>query len=342
MPIPDSDAAGFLAAREAAEAARRRYEDHDPYTMRHSVRVAEWAVLMGRALPGFGTLRLRRLEITALLHDFGKTFLDGDLIRKPGGLTPSEWFQVRRHPELGAGASELPAEWVDADGIRYHHKHFDGTGYPEGPERGYALPLEARLIAVADVFDALTSRRAYRAGGAYTAPAALDVMDGMRGRELDPGLVVLFRGMYDRECRRAGDVEIGAATLQLRSVLGQELDRARKVVRDLTAGTPGPKALEAVVQRLVRANLDPVSARTIGRKVLGMPLDESFPTDALVAAPERIEPEPGSSVHHREVVLRLARLPEGLNYAQVVVFEGHLWLNVGERAGAGFEVRLAR
>ena len=113
-------------------------------------------------------------------------------------------------------------------------------------------------------------------------------------------------------------------------------------MRDLTAGTPGPKALEAVVQRLVRANLDPVSARTIGRKVLGMPLDESFPPDALVAAPERIEPEPGSSVHHREVVLRLARLPEGLNYAQVVVFEGHLWLNVGERAGAGFEVRLAR
>lgn len=330
----------FPAVRQAAEAVRRRYEDHDPCTMRHSVRVAEWAVLLARNLPDFPVERLQRLEITALLHDIGKTFLDGALIRKRGRLSPSEWTQVRQHPTLGADAAGLPAQWVDTEAIRFHHKRFDGRGYPDGPEWGYMLPLEARLIAVADIFDALTSKRPYRKGGAaYPAPVALDMMDRMRGRELDPGLVVLWRAVYARECRRAGGREVGTDTLQVRSFLWMELQRAVRITREL-ADDREDIDVDRVVERLARANLDPVSARNIARKVLELPLEETFPPRTLRAPPVRVEPPPGIKTNHHEVLLYLARLPETLGYAQVVVFEGNLWLNVSERARGGFEVRL--
>ena len=78
----DQDEARFDAASEAAEVARHRFEGHDRYTSRHSVRVAEWALLMAGHVPGFSRTRLRRLEITALLHDYGKTFLDPEILRK--------------------------------------------------------------------------------------------------------------------------------------------------------------------------------------------------------------------------------------------------------------------
>lgn len=342
----------FEAARRAAEEARRRYEDHDPYTYHHSVRVAHWAVMIAGHVPGFSQERLRRLEVTALLHDYGKTFLDPAILRKTSKLDDAETAQMRRHPALGADHLPVLGEYVLPEAIRWHHKHFDGSGYPDGVVRGIDLPLEARLIAVADVFDALTSERPYRRERPCYSPAeALDLMKGMAGRELDPSLVALFESVYRLECERVGG-EVGSRTLQVQSVIGQEVQRARDLLlaeigpydpRDPLKGRPAPPGLvDRLVEGLVRANLDPESASLIAKHVLKMPLPETFAAQDVVSPPRKVTVPPGGFLHHVEVVLRVRRLPPRFDYMRVVVFMGQLWLSVGERSEDEFEVRLAR
>jgi hypothetical protein len=346
------DDARFDMARRIAEDARRRFEDHDPYTSRHSVRVASWALMVAGQIPSFPRQRLRRLEVTALLHDYGKTFLDPAVIRKGEALTDEERAIVQRHPDLGAENVPVLRDLVDVDGIRWHHKHFDGTGYPEGGPRGAAIPLEARLIAVADVFDALTSERPYRhAPAAYKPADAIELMRGMAGRELDPALVAMFANLYDLECRKVGG-EAGAATMQVRSVLGQEVDRARDLLRmeigpfdpadPLKGRAADDRLVSRISQGLVRANLDPRSATNIARHVLRLPLTETFAAGDLVDPPRRGTRPPGALLHHVEVVLRLRRLPADAEYMHVVAFMGQLWLSVGESREGAFEVRLLR
>ncbi len=342
----------FEAARRAAEEARRRYEDHDPYTHHHSVRVAHWAVMLAGHVPGFSQERLRRLEVTALLHDYGKTFLDPALLRKTSQLTEAESVEIRRHPALGADNLPLSGEYVLPEAVRWHHKHFDGSGYPDGVISGIDLPLEARLIAVADVFDALTSARPYRRDRISYSPAeALDLMRSMAGRELDPSLVALFETVYRLECERVGG-EVGSRTLQVQSVIGQEVQRARDLLRaeigpydprDPLRGRPAPRDLvDRLTEGLVRANLDPESASLIVRHVLKMPLPETFPQEDILSPPRKATSPPGRALHHVEVVLRVRRLPPRFDYMRVVVFMGQLWLSVGERSEDEFEVRLAR
>lgn len=342
----------FEAVREQAEVARQRYEDHDPYTHGHSVRVASWALRIARHIPGFDPVRLHRLEITALLHDFGKTYLDPELIRKPGKLTEDEWAQMRRHPDLGADHIPVAREWVVEEGIRWHHKGYDGSGYPAGPVLGHDLPLEARLIAVADVFDALTSRRTYREGEGRWAPdRALEMMRGMAGRTLDPALVSLFDAQYFVECARVGD-RVGPETLQVQTAIGLEVDRARDLLRaeigpfdpdrPLRGHSVDSGVLHRLVAGLVRASLDPASAANIARYVLRMAQPETFPPASFRSPPRPVPAPPGVLTHHAEVVLDLREVPPEVSYARVVVFEGRLWLSVGERRGDRVEVRLVR
>ncbi len=348
----DQEEARFDAAREAAELARHRFEGHDRYTSRHSVRVAEWALLMAGHVPGFSRSRLRRLEITALLHDYGKTFLDPEILRKGDVLTDQEWALLRLHPELGANHAPIDRAFVDLDGIRWHHKHFDGTGYPDGPMKGLDLPLEARLIAVADVFDALTSERAYRhQPPAYTPSQAIELMQEMAGHELDPALVALFAGVYGLESRRVGG-PAGPATLQVQSVIGHEVSRARELLRveigpyDANDPLKGRKDEDRLVERLagglVRANLNLAAARNIARHVLKLPLQETFTLADLLEPPRRATAPDGAFIHHIEVILRLRRMPEEAAYLHVVAFMGQLWLSIGEHREDVFEVRLAR
>jgi hypothetical protein len=344
--------AEFQKVWQAADRARKKYEGHDPNTAQHSVRVAHWAALIASRIPGYGQARLRRLEITALLHDYGKTFIDPAVIRKGDRLTDEEWAAVRTHPDLGADRVPVAREFVSPDGIRWHHKHFDGSGYPPGDLKGPDIPLEARLIAVADVFDALTSPREYRGDPReYTPADALELMREMAGAELDPGLVALFQSVFDLECTRHGG-KVGASTLQVRSVIGAEVDRARDLLRaeigpfdprdPLSGRRPEPRLVDRLVTGLVRANLDRASAANIVRYVLRLPLDETFSPGDLAGAPRRGTTPPGGFLHHVEVCLNLHRLPPEAAYAHVVVFMGQLWLAVGERRDGGFEVRLAR
>ncbi|HEU4760387.1 MAG TPA: HD domain-containing phosphohydrolase, partial [Dehalococcoidia bacterium] len=137
-------------------------ENHDPATFRHVDRVAAYALAIGREM-GFGPARLRELVLAAQMHDIGKIGLPSYILTKPGKLTDDEWTLIKRHPGKGGHiVARVPSLEGVARIIRHHHERYDGSGYPDGLA-GEEIPLEARIIAAADTFDALTSERPYRA-----------------------------------------------------------------------------------------------------------------------------------------------------------------------------------
>jgi putative nucleotidyltransferase with HDIG domain len=173
----------------------RAVEEKDHYTYRHSERVAAIVVELHREL---GT-RLPLLEkrwTAALVHDVGKVAIPGYILRKPGPLSLDEFAKIKEHPELGAIAireidlfSELAPE------ILYHHERLDGAGYPHGL-KGEAIPWEARVLAVADAFEALTSDRTYR--GALTSQDALAEMMRSAGQHHEPAVLAALARVLDR------------------------------------------------------------------------------------------------------------------------------------------------
>jgi HD-GYP domain-containing protein (c-di-GMP phosphodiesterase class II) len=136
-------------------------EAKDPYTKGHSEKVARLAVQLGERL-GLPPERLRVLYQAGLLHDIGKIGVPDWILNKPGRLTPSEFAVVRGHPARSEEMiGKIPSLRSTLPGIRWHHERLDGSGYPDGTT-GDAIPLDARILAVADVFDAMTSGRSYR------------------------------------------------------------------------------------------------------------------------------------------------------------------------------------
>lgn len=168
-------------------------ESVDPYLRGHSERVASLAVILGREV-GLNGREIRLLNYAGRLHDVGKVAVDAEILQKPGALTPLEWERVRVHPVIG---EEMLRPYVgDPDGllaIRHHHEHWNGGGYPDAL-RGHEIPLLARIITIADVYDALTSDRIYRRAMDHTQ--AIDLMRQMAGEQLDPELVSTFVRMH--------------------------------------------------------------------------------------------------------------------------------------------------
>lgn len=168
---------------EALHALVGAVEAKDRYTHGHSSRVAELSNRMGMAL-GLGPDHLRGLTQGALLHDIGKIGVPDHILNKPGVLTPEERVWIEQHPMAGwEMAVRVPSLREVVTVIRHHHERWDGTGYPDRLE-GEGIALAARIAAVADVWDALTSDRAYRP--AWTEERALDLIVGERGRQFDP------------------------------------------------------------------------------------------------------------------------------------------------------------
>jgi HD-GYP domain-containing protein (c-di-GMP phosphodiesterase class II) len=169
---------------------------HDAYTFTHGVNVSVLAVAFGTSL-GLGAVGLQELGLAGLLHDLGKTGVDDAILNKPGRLTEGEFHQVKAHPTLGRELLEgrgLPEAVLR--GVAEHHEKWGGTGYPAGLA-GEGVHAWARIIGVADVFDALTSKRAYKE--AMLPTRALGVLYGMRERDFPPGLVerfIKFLGPY--------------------------------------------------------------------------------------------------------------------------------------------------
>ena len=170
----------------------------DAGTADHAKSVARYCALIANTL-GFGLAHTRRVEIAGHLHDIGKIGIRDSILAKSGPLDESEWEEMRRHPEIGAdilgsGYFDDVRAWILA-----HHERPDGHGYPYGLERG-EIPLEARILAVADAYEAMTADRVYRpAMGAEAARAEL--LNGA-GSQFDPRIVDVFLAALATERRR--------------------------------------------------------------------------------------------------------------------------------------------
>ncbi len=181
---------GALEARflEMAKHWGDSIESKDRYTQGHCERVAFFACVLADSA-GFNSRSLFWFRIGALLHDIGKIIVPTEVLNKPGKLTDEEWVIMKRHPEAGL---ELVAD-IDFPGdigaiIRNHHERWDGAGYPDGL-KGDEIPFAARILCVADVYDALTTTRSYRPG--LTHARAAEIMRASTG-QFDPELLETF------------------------------------------------------------------------------------------------------------------------------------------------------
>jgi putative nucleotidyltransferase with HDIG domain len=181
---------GALEARflEMAKHWGDSIESKDRYTQGHCERVAFFACVLADSA-GFNSRSLFWFRIGALLHDIGKIIVPTEVLNKPGKLTDEEWAIMKRHPEAGL---ELVAD-IDFPGdihaiIRNHHERWDGAGYPDGLS-GEDIPFAARILCVADVYDALTTTRSYRPG--LTHARAAEIMRSSKG-QFDPELLQTF------------------------------------------------------------------------------------------------------------------------------------------------------
>jgi putative nucleotidyltransferase with HDIG domain len=166
----------------------RALEERDQ-TNGHGARVAALAEPVARRL-GWDAERLAALRCGALLHDIGKISVRAELLRKTGPLTIDERLEVETHPRAGAAfVAPLPYAQHALPYVLFHHERWDGSGYPSGL-RGDAIPIEGRLLAVADAFDAMTSFRPYRA--ALTSHHALAEIAICSGSQFDPTVAEAF------------------------------------------------------------------------------------------------------------------------------------------------------
>ena len=191
-------------------ALARLAETRDNETGNHLRRTQEYVRTLAEALkdhprfaPVLDAATITLIAKSAPLHDIGKVGIPDSILLKPGKLTPAEWEIMKTHSALGAEAieqaerdSDRPVAFLKhaKDIARYHHEKWNGKGYPEGLA-GDAIPVSARIMALADVFDALISRRAYKEPMSYAA--AREVIINDRGSHFDPDIVDAFIGRFD-------------------------------------------------------------------------------------------------------------------------------------------------
>ena len=209
------------------KALAQALEAKDEYTQGHSARVAEESVNIARYL-SLSETEVQRMWLAGYLHDIGKIGIKETVLNKPGKLDEEEWDLIQQHPVVaGRILGPIPELSDVIDIIVHHHERYDGTGYPDGLE-GSSIPLGARILAVADTYDALTSRRPYRdplaleeahrilgeAAGTYLDPviatAFLNLKRGVRAEppqdlvELDSGVLQESDGMQDAKYGKSG------------------------------------------------------------------------------------------------------------------------------------------
>ena len=175
------------------EALAHAIDAKDGVTHDHIRRVQRVAVKVAIRIGVEDELQLRAIETAALLHDVGKLAVPERILNKPGGLTPAEFERMKLHAQVGADIlSEVAFPFPVVPIVRHHHENWDGTGYPDAV-RGADIPLGARVLAVVDCFDALTSDRPYRR--AMSMSQALALIETRRGSMYDPTVVDAFREM---------------------------------------------------------------------------------------------------------------------------------------------------
>jgi putative nucleotidyltransferase with HDIG domain len=168
----------------------------DGSTQRHAERVQAFAVALAGEACGADTRLLEAIDAAALLHDIGKLGIPDRLLNKPGPLTVDEYAQEKEHVTIGADiltAAAFPRPLAII--VRHHHENWDGTGYPDGL-RGDDIPVGARVLAIVDCYDALTSDRPYR--GALSHERAVEMIAERRGTMYDPLIADVFLRIVER------------------------------------------------------------------------------------------------------------------------------------------------
>jgi diguanylate cyclase (GGDEF)-like protein/putative nucleotidyltransferase with HDIG domain len=170
-------------------------ESKDVHTQGHCERVADLAGALA-AKVGLDDSSLFWFRVGALLHDVGKLIVPAEVLNKPDELTPEEWAIIRQHPAAGVELlAEVDFPWDVAPMVRSHHERWDGQGYPDGLA-GEAIPLAARILCIADVYDALTTQRSYKRP--FSHLEAMEIMRRQSGRQFDPQLFAKFEELVRR------------------------------------------------------------------------------------------------------------------------------------------------
>jgi HD-GYP domain-containing protein (c-di-GMP phosphodiesterase class II) len=181
-------------------------DEKDPYTRGHSDRVTRYSLLIAKEMKLDATF-METLQISAQLHDVGKIGIEDHILKKPGALTAEEFEVMKTHTTKGANILRPVTQLAEMlPGIELHHEALDGRGYPYGLQ-GDQIPLLARVIAVADTFDALTTNRPYQT--AHTTEQALQIIQNLAGKRLDPDAVKALLAVYAR-----GEIRIQRFTIK--------------------------------------------------------------------------------------------------------------------------------
>ena len=179
---------------ESIEALRYTVEAKDRYTRGHSDRVSEYSILIGKKI-GLTQEELKKLRIGGLFHDIGKIGVPDSILLKTERLTDEEYSEIKNHPSIGKHILSSASIFSDIIPIVYHHhEKYDGTGYP-GKLKGEEIPLLARIAAIADTFDAMTSKRSYR--DALSIDVAKNEIKRCSGTQFDPELVNAFMELFE-------------------------------------------------------------------------------------------------------------------------------------------------
>ena len=179
---------------ESIEVLRQTVDAKDPYTRGHSDRVSDYSVLIGKAL-GLGEKDIKTLKIGGLFHDIGKIGVPDHILLKPGKLTDDEYSEIKNHPSIGAHILSTATIFSDLIPIvKYHHERYDGFGYP-CKLKGNEIPYLARIAAVADTYDAMTSKRPYR--DALPLDVVKAEIERCSGSQFDPEIAKVFLDLLE-------------------------------------------------------------------------------------------------------------------------------------------------
>ena len=189
---------------DSIQLLRHTVEAKDSYTKGHSDRVSAYSVLIGKKL-GLSDEDLKNLEIGGLFHDIGKIGIPDSILQKNGHLSKYEYSIIKKHPEIGANILSTASIFQDIIPIvKYHHERYDGKGYPENLS-GKKIPYLARITAVADTFDAMTSKRSYR--DALPLDCVISEIQRCKGSQFDPKIAETFIEILKNEFEVIKDIQ---------------------------------------------------------------------------------------------------------------------------------------
>ena len=181
----------FQTAESLADAIEKR----DPYTGGHTQRVTAYSLATAKHLP-LKPMEMKWLKISAVLHDIGKIGIDDQILRKPDRLNPEEYNAIKQHTDMGAEIIDHIKQLKNIiPGVKYHHEQLDGTGYPEGL-KGEKIPIIAKIVSVADTYDAMTTDRPYRRG--LSKELAIKELRRCSGTQFDKEVVEAFVKAYEK------------------------------------------------------------------------------------------------------------------------------------------------